>query len=89
MYIDKELYQQAYAQYERWNEIEYAERIRNAGKLTHDEAWLQYVDLVEFLWQLCPKQSLRQQEQTIREWERYYSRIRRFEERRGKHGKTT
>jgi hypothetical protein len=22
MYIDKELYQQAYAQYERWNEIE-------------------------------------------------------------------
>lgn len=31
MYIDKELYQQAYAQYERWNEIEYAERIRNSA----------------------------------------------------------
>jgi len=87
--IDKKLYRQAYEQYKQWNKIKFAERIRNTAKLSSAERWEQYVDLVEFLWELSPEQTPRQRQQKIAEWEYYYSQIQRFEERRHKHGKTT
>ena len=85
MYIDKDLYRKAYEQYEQWNEADFVHRVRNAGKLSPEEAWGQYIALVEFLWRRCPEQSLRQQKQTMAEWEHYYTQIQRFEAWRQKH----
>jgi len=68
MKLDKELYRQAYQQYQRWNEAELVDRARNAGKLTPQAAWRQYVALVEFCWKLCPQQSEWQREQHLAEF---------------------
>lgn len=87
--IDKKLYRQAYKQYKQWNEIKFAERIRNTAKLSSAERWEQYVDLVELLWELSPDQTPRQRQQKMAELEYYYSQMQRFEERRRKDGKTT
>lgn len=91
--IDKTLYRQAYEQYKQWNDIKFAERIRNTANLSSAERWEQYVDLVELLWEMSPDfiQTPRQRQQKIAEWEYYYSQMQRFEERRRKHGfaKTT
>ncbi|MBC8181279.1 hypothetical protein H8E88_09145 [candidate division KSB1 bacterium] len=54
--IDKKLYQQAHKIYQQWNEAGFAERIKNAGKLSPADAFKQYVSLVEFCWKLWPKQ---------------------------------
>ncbi len=65
MKIDATLYRQAYEQYRQWNEAELAERLRNAGKLTPEQAWRQYVALVEFCWKMCPQQSEWQRKQKL------------------------
>lgn len=42
MPLDKELYRKAQDQYRKWNEVERAARIRNAGLLQPAQAWRQY-----------------------------------------------
>lgn len=88
MILDKELYRRAYQQYQQWNEVEAAERVRNAGRLSPAEAWRKYVDLVEFCWRLSPGQSQHQREQRLADWNRYYDRVRQLEAWRKEHGKT-
>ena len=88
MSLDKELYRQAYQQYDQWNKARAADRIRNAGQLSPTEAWRRYVELVEFCWRLSPRQSQQQREQRLADWDRYYDRVRRLEAWRKKHGKT-
>ncbi len=78
--LDKTLYRQAYEQYQRWNEAEEMERIRRAGRISPQEAWRQYVELVEFCWKLCPQQSEAQRREKLAALERYYESVRRLEE---------
>ncbi|MGH7493848.1 MAG: hypothetical protein ACREOO_15835 [bacterium] len=49
MALDKELYLKMLQAYREWNEFELIDRARNAGKLSPEKAWQQYVDLWEFV----------------------------------------
>jgi hypothetical protein len=86
--IDATLYRQAYEQYRQWNEAELADRVRNAGKLSPQEAWRQYVALVEFCWKMCPQQSEWQRKQKLADLDRYYAAVRKLEAWRRARGKT-
>ncbi len=88
MSLNKELYRQAYKQYQQWNEAKIIERAQNAGRLSPVEAWRQYVALVEFCWRLQPRQSQQQRQQRLADWDRYYARIQLLEAWRQRHGKT-
>lgn len=79
MPIDKELYRQAYEHYRQWNEAELVDRARNAGRLSPQELWQQYVDLWEFCVNLAPEPSLLQQRLRHQELEDYYAKIQKFE----------
>lgn len=87
MYIDKELYRKAYEQYEQWNEADFAHRVRNAGKLSPEEAWRQYIALVDLSSKRHPSRSKWQREQKQTALNRYYERVRQLEEWRQKNGK--
>ena len=87
MALDKELYRRAYELHRQWNEFEYIDRVRNAGKLSPAEAWRQYVDLVEFGWKLSPRQSDRQRDQKLADWDHYYAQLEKLEAWRRARGK--
>jgi hypothetical protein len=89
MHLDKDLYRQAYQQYQQWNEIEARERIRQAGQLSAAGAWHRYVDLVEFCWLLSPKPSQHQRREKLIALDRYYTRVQKLEVWRSKRGKAT
>ena len=89
MKLDKEQYRQTYERYRKLNEAELVERAYNANRLTPQEAWRQYVALVEFCWKLCPEPSEWQRKQTLADLERYYANVRKLEAWRREHGKTT
>ena len=89
MELDGQLYRQVYERYRRLNEAELVDRAGKAGKLTSQEAWQQYVALVEFCWKLCPQQSEWQRAQKLADLTRYYDRVRRLEAWRRERGKTT
>ncbi|MCX7855241.1 MAG: hypothetical protein N2556_04555 [Anaerolineae bacterium] len=78
--LDKELYRQAYEQYRRWNEAEEAERAHDARRLSPQEAWRRYVELVEFCWKLCPQRSETERQEKLAALERYYESVQRLEE---------
>jgi hypothetical protein len=82
MTIDKELYRQAQEWYREWNVAEERERYDNAGKLSPQESWKQYVALWELAMKLSPEQSPRQRQLRLTEWDEYYSRVQGFESRR-------
>lgn len=88
MQLDKKLYQQAYEVYREWNIAEAAERARSAGSLSPAEAWRRYVELVEFCWRLAPEPSVHQRREKAAALDRYYTAVRRLEERRRTHGGT-
>ena len=80
--LDKNLYREAYQEYQRWNDDEVVARARGAGKLSPLEAWKQYVGLFELCRRLTPQQSSRQSAQRMEDWRQYYTRIQQFEARR-------
>jgi len=86
--MDKSLYRRAYEQYRQWNEAREAERACNAGRLSPEEAWRRYVELVEFCWKLCPQRSETQRREKLAALERYSERVRRMEAWRQSRGKT-
>lgn len=88
MKLDKDLYRRAYEQYRQWNAARLVYRARNAGKLSPEKAWQQYIALVEFCWKLCPEQSEWQRQQKRADLERYYANVRKLEAWRREHGKT-
>lgn len=88
MQLDKDLYRQAYEAYREWNAAEAAERAATAGQLSPAEAWRQYVDLVEFCWRLAPEPGVHQRREKAAALDRYYTAVRRLEERRRTHGGT-
>ncbi len=77
--LDKKLYRQVYNQYQQWNEAEFVDRVKNAGKLSPAETFQRYVSLVEFCWKLCPQQSESQRKQKLVSIERYYDRVKKLE----------
>jgi hypothetical protein len=85
--LNKNLYRQAYQQYQHWNEIEIRERIRQAQQSSAVEVWRRYVELVEFCWSLSPNQSWQQREEKLRALDRYYANIQRLEAWRNSRGK--
>ena len=79
---DKAPWREALAHYRAWNEAEFANRVRRAGEQTLAEKWRAYLDLLAFCWRVNPEPSEWEQRQTAEEWEAYYARMQRFEERR-------
>ncbi|MBI3359623.1 MAG: hypothetical protein HY023_00755 [Chloroflexi bacterium] len=86
MLIDKELYRKAYESYRRWNEAELLDRVRNAGKLTPEKAWRQYVELWQFATRTATPPSERQRWRNMADLQEYYSRVRKLEEWRAARG---
>ena len=89
MTIDKELYKKTYEQFRQWNEAEFADKVRNAGKVSPDVSWAQYVDLWEFSTSFAPPQSELQQKLRLIDWNKYYDRIRKLEKWRLAHNTST
>jgi len=79
MAIDKELYQKMLKAYREWNEFELVDHARNAGKLSPEKAWQQYVDLWEFAMNTAPRQNALRRKLRLQEWEDYYAKIQKFE----------
>lgn len=89
MALDKELYRRTKELYQQWNEAEFVDSVRNAGKLSPQKAWQQYMDLWEFCMRLSPQPSELQSRRRVAEWEHYYAQIQKLEEWRRKRGRTT
>jgi hypothetical protein len=87
--IDKELYRKAYAALREWSEAERIERIRDARRLTPQERWQQFVDLVDFGLRIAPPESERLRDQKMAALDRYYERVRRMEAGRHARGKAS
>jgi hypothetical protein len=87
MSIDKDLYQQAQEWYRQSNLAEQKARWEDAGKLSSQEAWKQYVDLWEFAMKLAPDMNEQQQQRKQAAWDEYYTRVQKFETWRQIHGK--
>lgn len=79
---DKALWHEALAHYRAWNEAEFIDRVQRGGERTPAEKWRIFLDLMAFGRRINPQGSEWEQRQTIEEWEAYYAKMRRFEERR-------
>jgi len=87
--IDKELYRKAYESLRQWSEAERIERIRDARRLTPQERWRQFVDLVDFSLRIAAPESERLRSQKIAAIDRYYERVRKMEVGRRARGKAS
>ena len=86
MTLDKKIWQKAIAQYKAWNDAVFMSQVLERRQKTPAEKWRAFLDLYEFGRRIKPQPGLWDQEQTVRDWERYYSSIHRFEEWRRKRG---
>ncbi len=89
MSIDKDLYRQAREWYRQMNDAELTERVRNAGKLSSQENYQLFVDLWEFAKKSKMPVGQWQIQEKIDSLERYYSRLKKMEAWREKHGRTS
>jgi len=48
MPIDKELYRRAYTAIGQWKEAEWIEQLQHASRLSPQDTWQRYVELIEF-----------------------------------------
>jgi hypothetical protein len=87
--IDKTAWQATLAQYRAWNDAEWCERVRNAGKKSPAQKWHEFLDLMEFGMQIKPQPSKHEQRQKMEMWNQYYQRIQRFEAWRKRHGNSS
>ncbi len=86
MTLDKAIWQEALAYYRAWNEAEFLDRVRNAGKKTDAEKWREYKDLFAFGQRFRPTPSARALAKSAQEWAAYYEKIQLFEAQRKRHG---
>jgi hypothetical protein len=84
--LDPVAVREALAHYRAWNEAEFVDRVRNAGKKTPAEKWREYQDLFAFARSIKPELSPGAQVLAAQEWVDYYEKLKRFEARRGSHG---
>jgi len=89
MKLDKELYRKAYELHQQSSDAKLVERARLHSELSSAEAFRQYVDLVEFVWKLCPEPSAWQREEKLESINRYHAAVQRLEAWRRKHGQET
>jgi hypothetical protein len=82
MTIDKALLREALAHYRVWNEDVFIDRVLRVGEQTPAEKWRAYKELMSFGLKIRPTPSTWQQRWTMEDWETYYGRIKKFEERR-------
>jgi len=86
MALDRVVLKETLAHYRAWNEAEFVDQVRNAGKKTPDEKWREYQALFAFGLMIKPDSSPAMQRQSAREWQVYLDRIQCFEARRQSHG---
>jgi len=78
--IDKELYKNAYLQYQQWNVAKNARRDHTSVQSESTPAWQKYIDLVEFCRSLNPQQSSKQRIQKLTALDQYYIKVQKLEE---------
>jgi hypothetical protein len=84
--LDKLSPREARELYRAWNEDDLVHRVLTAGQKTPAEKWQEYLALHSFGRVLKPEPSRAEQQAHAEMWERYYDRIRRFEEWRRQRG---
>jgi len=89
MAMDKELYRQAQKWYRQINDAELTERVRNAGKLSPQENFQIFLDLWEFVHSTKTPIGKWQFQEKIASHAQYYSRLKKMEAWREKHGRTS
>jgi hypothetical protein len=87
MPLDPKIIREAQAAYRQWNEAELRDRLHAVNKPSAQEAWRQYVALVEFCWRLAPEQSEWQHAQKQEALLRHYERVQKLEAWRRERGK--
>jgi hypothetical protein len=75
MALDPKTIREAQEAYRRWNEAELRGRLHAANRPSAQEAWRQYVALIEFRWRLAPPQSEQRHALRIADLSRFYDRI--------------
>jgi hypothetical protein len=86
MALDKNLLREALAHYRAWNEAEFADRLRQVGQKSQAQKWREYLALMEFGFQIRSQPTESEQRRKVETLQRYYSLIRRFEEKRQQGG---
>lgn len=87
--LDKELYRQAYAELQSWSKAAETERLLADAQLSPDERWRKFQALVAFSRSISPEQSAFQRAEKLAAVDRYYDAVRRLEEWRQQHGRST
>ena len=85
---EKAAWQTTVTQYRAWNEAEFRENIRNAGKKSLLQKWREFLTIMEFGFMLKLKPSQHEQQQKVEMLNRYYEQMHRFKERSVGHGKS-
>ena len=85
---EKAAWQTTVAHYRTWNEAEFFDNIRNAGKKPLSQKWQEFLSMMEFGCMLKPKPSQHEHRQKVAMLNRYYERMQRFEAQRGTHEKS-
>jgi hypothetical protein len=86
--IDKAAWQETLAHYRAWNEAEFREKIKNAGKKTPLQKWREFLAIMEFGLKIKPQPSMHEHQQKIEMLNQYYERMQNFEMRRTHPGKS-
>lgn len=71
----QELYRQAYAALRQQNEAELRERALHPYCARPEANWQQFVEIVEFCWQIAPVQSDYQRAEKLNAWAGYFERV--------------
>ncbi len=79
MPLDKQLVQEAMAQYKAWNEADFVNKVLQAGSRSHQEKWHDFCSLYAFGKRIKPQISRGEQLLWAEEWNSYFESIRRFE----------
>ena len=87
--LDKELYRQTYGQWQGWRAAAGKSRLQAASQLSSGERWGQFQALVEFSRNIQPELSPYERAEKLAAVDRYYEAVRRLEEWRRQHGRST
>ena len=86
--IDKIAWRETLAHYKDWNEAEFRDRIKNAGKKTPAQKWQEFLAIMEFGLMIKPQPSDHEHRQKIEMLNQYYERVQYFERRKSQRRKS-
>lgn len=84
---DRELYREVYGYWRARSQADEEAKLMSAARLSSEERWRQFQDLIEFSRSVQPVQSAHERGQKLVALERYYAAVRRLEARRQEHGR--